>query len=197
MDTVLYKSNSTPCIIISVGVLIGMGLGALFISGLVLATNSFSQPEAGMIEEVDSGDTPQVNAPAPDFELENLTGEKKHLTDYQGKVVVLNFWATWCGPCKDEMPFFQEIYESYASEIEVLAVNNQESVDKVIPFVEELGLTYEIMMDNDGSVATQYQVLGFPTTYFIDPNGIIKFLHVGVLTEEQLDGYLNLLGVIE
>ena len=197
MDTVVDKSNSTPCIIISVGVLIGMGLGALFISGLVLATNSFSQPEAGMSEEVDSGDAPQVNAPAPDFEIENLRGEKKHLSDYQGKVVVLNFWATWCGPCKDEMPFFQEIYEKYASEIAVLAVNNQETVDKVSPFVEELGLTYEILMDNDGSVATQYQVIGFPTTYFIDPNGIIKFLHVGVLTEEQLDGYLDLLGVIE
>ena len=95
------------------------------------------------------------------------------------------------------MPLFQEIYESYGSEIAVLAVNNQESVDRVKPFVEELGLTYEILMDNDGSVAMQYQVLGFPTTYFIDPNGIIKFLHVGVLTEEQLDGYLNLLGVIE
>jgi len=191
------KSKSTPCIIISVGVLIGMGVGILFISGLVLATNSFSQPKAGMIEEVDSDDAPQVNAPAPDFELENLTGDKKHLADYQGKVVVLNFWATWCGPCKDEMPFFQEISEKYASEIAVLAVNNQETVDKVSPFVEELGLTYEILMDNDGGVAMQYQVIGFPTTYFIDPNGIIKFLHVGVLTEEQLDGYLNLLGVIE
>ena len=191
------KNKSTPCIIISVGVLIGMGVGALFISGLVLATNSFSQPKAGMIEEVDSYNAPQINAPAPDFELENITGEKKHLADYQGKVVVLNFWATWCGPCKDEMPFFQEIYERYGSEITVLAVNNQETVDKVSPFVEELGLTYEILMDNDGSVATQYQVIGFPTTYFIDPNGIIKFLHVGVLTEEQLDGYLDLLGVIE
>ena len=191
------KNKSTPCIIISVGVLIGMGVGALFISGLVLATNSFSQPKAGMIEEVDSDDAPQINAPAPDFELKSLTGEKKHLADYQGKVVVLNFWATWCGPCKDEMPFFQEIYERYGSEIAVLAVNNQETVDKVSPFVEELGLTYEILMDNDGSVATQYQVIGFPTTYFIDPNGIIKFLHVGVLTQEQLDGYLDLLGVIE
>ena len=193
----MYKSKSTPCIIISAGVLIGMGLGVLFISGLVLATNSFSQPKAGMIEEVDSGDAPQVNAPAPDFELESLTGEKKHLSDFQGKVVVLNFWATWCGPCTYEMPFFQEIYESYASEIAVLAVNNQESVDRVSPFVEELGLTYEILMDKDGGVAMQYQVLGFPTTYFIDPNGIIKFHHVGVLTEEQLDGYLNLLGVLE
>ena len=193
----MYKSKSTPCIIISAGVLIGMGLGALFISGLVLATNSFSQPKVGMIEEVDSGDMPQVNTPAPDFELENLTGEIKHLSEYQGRVVVLNFWATWCGPCTYEMPFFQEIYESYESEIAVLAVNNQESVDRVSPFVEELGLTYEILMDNDGGVATQYQVLGFPTTYFIDPNGIIKFLHVGVLTEEQLDGYLNLLGVLE
>jgi DsbE subfamily thiol:disulfide oxidoreductase len=197
MDTIVNKSKSTPCIIISVGVLIGMGVGVLFISGLVLATNSFSQPKAGMIEEVDSDDAPQVNAPAPDFELENLTGEKKHLADYQGKVVVLNFWATWCGPCKDEMPLFQEISEKYASEIAVLAVNNQETVDKVSPFIEELGLTYEILMDNDGGVAMQYQVIGFPTTYFIDPNGIIKFLHVGVLTEEQLDGYLNLLGVIE
>jgi thiol-disulfide isomerase/thioredoxin len=210
MDTVVDKNKSTPCIIISVGVLIGMGVGALFISGLVLATNSFSQPKAGMIEEVDSDNAPQINAPAPDFELKSLTGEKKHLADYQGKVIVLNFWATWCGPCivlnfwatwcgpcKDEMPFFQEIYERYGSEIAVLAVNNQETVDKVSPFVEELGLTYEILMDNDGSVATQYQVIGFPTTYFIDPNGIIKFLHVGVLTEEQLDGYLDLLGVIE
>jgi len=191
------NNKSTPCIIISVGVFIGMGLGALFVSGLVLATNSFSQPRAGMIEEVDSDEAPQVNAPAPDFELANLTGEIKHLSDYQGKVVILNFWATWCGPCKDEMPFFQNIHESNSSEVEVLAVNNQESVDKVSPFVEELGLTYEILMDNDGGVAMQYQVIGFPTTYFIDPSGIIKYLHVGVLTEEQLDGYLNLLGVLE
>jgi len=197
MDTIAYKSKSTPCIIISVGGLIGMVLGVLFISGLVLYTNSFSHAKTGMIEEIDSGEALQVNAPAPDFELENLTGEVKHLSDFQGRVVVLNFWATWCGPCTHEMPFFQEIHESYASEIAVLAVNNQESVDRVNPFVEELGLTYEILMDNDGGVATQYQVLGFPTTYFLNSNGIIKYLHVGVLSEEQLDGYLDLLGALE
>jgi len=174
-----------------------MVLGVLFISGLVLYTNSFSHAKTGMIEEIDSGEAPQVNAPAPDFELENLTGEVKHLSDFQGRVVVLNFWATWCGPCTHEMPFFQEIHESYASKIAVLAVNNQESVDRVNPFVEELGLTYEILMDIDGGVATQYQVLGFPTTYFLDSNGIIKYLHVGVLSEEQLDGYLDLLGALE
>lgn len=136
---------------------------------------------------------PSLGARAPLFELNSLKGDHVRLEDYQGRVVLLNFWATWCGPCRFEMPAIQDRYEN--TELEVLAVNFDEPEDLVQSFVEELALTFPILMDPGASIQQLYQVRGYPTTYLIDEAGVIQVVHIGFMDEQQLDAYLGDLGV--
>ena len=127
---------------------------------------------------------------APDFELTSLEGEAVRLSDYRGKKVILNFWATWCPPCKAEMPHMQKFYEANKDNgIEVLAVNLT-SIDKgeesVQAFVEEFGLTFPIPMDRDGELGPQYQAVTIPTTYIIDTEGIIQKKVVGPMDKAMM-----------
>lgn len=133
---------------------------------------------------------PTEGEAAPDFELTSLDGEAVRLSDYRGKKVILNFWATWCPPCKAEMPHMQKFYEANKDKgIEVLAVNLT-SIDKgedsVQAFVEEFGLTFPIPMDRDGKLGPQYQAVTIPTTYIIDTEGIIQKKMVGPMDEAMM-----------
>ena len=179
---------------IAVGILIGAGLGFIIFAGAgILRSRS--------AEIADSGDgfnsVPSVGKPAPDFELQNIEGKTVKLSDFRGTVVGINFWATWCAPCVFEMPMFQEMYEEYSPGLEILAINNQESADVVLPFIEKMGLTYEILYDPDAQTALDFQVIGFPTTYFVDREGVIRSVHVGVMNEDQFHGYMDELGVVK
>lgn len=136
---------------------------------------------------------PSLDARAPLFELNSLEGDLVRLEDYQGRVVLLNFWATWCGPCRFEMPAIQDRYEN--TELEVLAVNFDEPEDLVQSFVDELALTFPILMDPGATIQQLYQVRGYPTTYLIDEAGVIRVVHIGFMDEQQLDAYLVDLGV--
>lgn len=176
---------------ITVGILIGAGLGFITFAGAGILRNRNAEISAGNEGSVS---VPSVGKPAPDIELQNIAGETVRLSDLKGKVVVVNFWATWCSPCVYEMPMFQEMYEEYSSDLEILAVNNQESEDEVLPFIEKMGLTYEILYDLDARVALEYQVLGFPTTFFVDREGLIQALHVGVMNEDQFHKYMEKIG---
>ena len=138
-----------------------------------------------------------VNNPAKDFELENMEGEKIRLSDYRGHVVVMNYWATWCGPCISEMPVFQKLFDQHNPELVVIGIDNQETVEEIRPYIDELNITYEILLDKDAQVHVDYQVFGLPTTIIVDQNGIIKVNHIGIMSEKQLKGYLKQLGVIE
>jgi peroxiredoxin len=114
---------------------------------------------------------------APDFKLETLEGETVQLSDYHGKKVLLNFWATWCGPCRQEMPAMQDFYDDYADEIEILAVNvtdSEKTIDDVQNFIEEFDFTYSTLLDTDMSVSNEYRAVALPTTYFIGTDGKIQ-----------------------
>ncbi len=131
-----------------------------------------------------------VGQRAPDFQTETLDGDPISLTDFAGEVVLVNFWATWCGPCRVEMPEFQSFYEEFnAQGFTVLAVNNTVTDDPeaVAGFTADLGLTFPILMDPDGSINEDlYDVGQYPTSYLVDGHGVIVARHAGPLTGEQL-----------
>lgn len=140
---------------------------------------------------------PVVGFIAPDFELESIEAEAVRLGDFRGKVVLINFWATWCGPCRVEMPAMQNRFEAYDGDLVILAVDNDEPLEKVVAFVEELGLTFTVLLDLGAEVQDMYLIRGYPTSVFVDKDGIIQFIHIGIMTEDQLDGYLAELDLFE
>ncbi len=129
---------------------------------------------------------------APDFELETLDGEVIRLSDLQGEKVMLNFWASWCPPCKEEMPEIQKFYETYQDEINIIAVNFNEKDEKVIEFLDEHGYTFPIPLDPGGDVGNEYGVLTLPTTYFINSEGVIQEpRHVGPMTFDFMEEMMH------
>ncbi len=118
----------------------------------------------------------------PDFELLNLDEEKVKLSDFRGKVVLLNFWATWCPPCVREMPSMERLQQKVNSEkFKVLAVNQMEDFDQVFAFTGQLPVdpTFEILFDTTSRVSQSYVVRGLPTTYLLDKKGNIRYRAVG------------------
>lgn len=112
---------------------------------------------------------------APDFTLQTLGGDEITLSELRDQVVVVNLWASWCGPCRAEMPAMQEIYDKSKGEFEILAVNMtyQDDETAAAGFVRELGLTFPILLDHHGDVGPVYQLEALPTTFFIDKNGVV------------------------
>ncbi len=109
---------------------------------------------------------------APDFELQNLSGQRVKLSELRGKVVFLNFWATWCGPCEAEMPGLQSVYERLKGQgFEILAVAVDDQENKVREFVKSYGLTFPVIFDAAGEVRKLYRVSGFPESFVIDRQG--------------------------
>ena len=133
--------------------------------------------------------SPREGFPAPDFTLDTLEGSQMTLSDLRGKVVIVNLWASWCPPCRAEMPAIEQIYqENNAQGLEVLAINTtyQDSESTAADFAQEFGLTFPILLDRDGSVSKRYQLLALPTTYFIDRRGIIRAVVPGGPMSETL-----------
>jgi thiol-disulfide isomerase/thioredoxin len=115
-----------------------------------------------------------------DFELQDLAGRKVKLSGLKGRVVFLNFWATWCGPCRAEMPSMQRLYQKLKAEgLEVLAVDLREDKGAVQAFAKELGLSFPILLDSDGRVGSAYNAFSIPTTYLLDREGFIFARAVG------------------
>lgn len=119
---------------------------------------------------------------ASDFELLNMDEEKRKLSDYRGKVVLLNFWATWCPPCIREMPSMERLHQQInADDFSVIAINQMEDSDQVFAFTGQLEVdpTFEILFDSRSEVSQAYAVRGLPTTYLIDKQGNIRYRAVG------------------
>ncbi|WP_173917502.1 redoxin domain-containing protein [Halobacillus sp. Marseille-Q1614] len=142
--------------------------------------------EVKMTAEGDGESNPssgiQEGETAPEFTLETLEGETVKLSDYRGEKVLVNFWATWCPPCRAEMPDMQKFYED--TDIEILAVNLTETESSrmdVDPFVQDFGLTFPILMDKDLDVMGLYQVGPVPTSVFIDPEGKVQSVMLGAM----------------
>lgn len=142
------------------------------------------------------GRSPKVGQPAPQFVLRDTNGDERRLDDSSGQVVWLNFWATWCIPCRQELPDIQRLADEYASAgLVVLTVNYQEPADLATDFWNELGLDLPILLDSDGEVARQYHLRGFPDNFFIDRDGTLRAFTLGFLTEEQMRERLAELGL--
>lgn len=127
----------------------------------------------------------KVGESAPNFKLTNLAGKEVSLADFKGKAVVLNFWATWCPPCRAELPDFQKEHKE-AKDFVILTVNEQEDKKTVQSFMDKGKYTFPVLLDTQGKVGNLYQVRGIPTTYFIDKKGVIVDVTVGALTGSQL-----------
>lgn len=175
-----------------IGLSIGLGIGALVFFQPMLFPD---QDNAGAQPTQPSAPAAVVGAPAPDFELTDLDGNVVRLSDYRGKAVLVNFWATWCGPCKAEMPLLQDRYTTLRnSGLVILAVNIGEDEALVRPYVEDLGLDFAIVLDPELAVNDEYRVLGYPTTITVDRDGNVVDVHVGAWLDEQLDAVLSRLG---
>ncbi len=134
---------------------------------------------------VGSEPTATVGKAAPDFELQNLDGQSISLSDLKGKPVLINFWATWCGPCVSEMPYIQEIYGEWSGKgLMVLAINMGESSSKVEQFLQDHNLSLPVLLDTKQVVARRYNIRGIPTTFFIDKDGTIQEKIIGAFTSK-------------
>lgn len=171
------------------------GLLVVAMIGITLFTNlktvdqgEFAEYESGNIDDLpddivdESLDVEaglEIGQKAPNFELQSLSGETFKLSDYKGQMVMLNFWASWCPPCRVEMPHMETYYQEFKEEhnIEILAVNmttlERGSEDKVPEFVDKHRLTFPILMDEKGDAKDLYDVMVYPTTYIINAKGII------------------------
>jgi peroxiredoxin len=135
-----------------------------------------------------AGRPPLVGAPAPEIALKDLHGQEIRLSDLHGKVVLLNFWATWCKPCKEEMPAMQASYDKLRDQgFVVLAVNELEDVEKVAEHIKTHGHTFLVVMDHDNGVANRYGVVGLPASFLIDRQGIVReHIFGNLLTEARI-----------
>ncbi|MFQ5341691.1 MAG: redoxin domain-containing protein [Anaerolineae bacterium] len=152
------------------------------------------QQEANIeiVMEEAKGRTVKLNQPAPGFTLRTPDDDTISLSDFAGQPVLINFWATWCPPCRYEMPFLQAAYDKYKDQsFVVLAVDIQETAEVVKPFLQELGLTFPVAMDRSGAVSSAYRIQAIPTSIFVDRQGVVVDIHRGALTPEVLQGYLD------
>jgi thiol-disulfide isomerase/thioredoxin len=128
--------------------------------------------------------------PAIDFTLKDLEGNDVSLSDFQGKIVLLNFWATWCVFCDIEMPDLERLYTEN-EDIVVLGVNVGEDIDLVKDYVDEKNLSFPIVLDETTEIASDYLISGLPTTYFIDENGMVYGMFPGMMTYDMMKGFVE------
>jgi peroxiredoxin len=131
---------------------------------------------------------PAVGTAAEDFRLVDLDGKQQSLSQYRGKVVLVNFWATWCKPCTTEMPAMQATYDKLREKgFVVLAVNELEDEVKVREHIKQYGHTFPVLLDRDNKVANQFGVFGLPVSVFIDEKGVVQeYIKGGLLTEQLI-----------
>jgi peroxiredoxin len=187
----------------------GLSTAALVLLGLVLGSASAAviwlRPVQSAVDAPAQGTStpiitpapaPVVGATAPSFALATLDGQRVDLRALRGTPLVLNFWATWCEPCRTEMPLLQSHYEAGRSAgLRILAINFDEPEPQVRSFVDELGLTFDILLDPGAYVQDLYRVRGYPTTFFVDARGVIRGHKVGAMEASELEAFLADIGI--
>ncbi|MBI2303507.1 MAG: TlpA family protein disulfide reductase [Chloroflexi bacterium] len=130
---------------------------------------------------------PQLGRPIPDFTLSTLDGGSLTLSQLRGKTVLINFWASWCPPCRAEMPDLQKVYEEYRDkDFVIVAVNIQEDRDTAANFIKRMGLTFPVALDTTGQVTAGYRITYIPTTFFVDKEGIVRQVAVGQMNRASI-----------
>jgi peroxiredoxin len=161
---------------------LGVLIGLVIIAAVWLVTARTAEPELPGVGE--------TNRPAPDIAMPTLDGGTLRLSDYRGQVVLVNFWGTWCEPCKEETPALQASYQALKDQgLVIVGVNlrKQEPDEAGIrAFLSEYGVTYPTALDIEGEAARLFQISPIPTSYFIDPAGNIRYIRVGTLTQEEV-----------
>ncbi len=167
-------------------------LTALGITWILLSREQTSQSSPILLTEA-----PIVGHLAPDFTLTTSLGETVSLTDFvdrygdSGRPVILNYWASWCGPCRIETPHFQNASLKYKNQAVILGINQGEPASTVTEFAVSYGLTYPLLVDEDSAVNMTYGVNSLPTTIFVDRKGVVREVFVGILTQAVLEDRLN------
>ena len=165
--------------------LIGTGIVSIGIMFFMILNNSAASTQ-------DFSAVPaKVNFAAPELTLEDLSGKSVSLKDHLGSVVLVNLWATWCPPCREEMPTLQSFYEKYKADGFVLiAINQEETGDVVEPFVEEFSLTFPIWLDIDYQAQRVFNTMNLPSSYVIDRNGRVRLMWIGGISKKNLEKYV-------
>jgi cytochrome c biogenesis protein CcmG, thiol:disulfide interchange protein DsbE len=161
---------------------LGVLIGLVIIGAVWFVTAGTAEPQLPGVGE--------TNRPAPDIALPTLDGDTLRLSDYRGRVVLVNFWGTWCEPCKEETPALEASYQALKDQgLVIVGINlrRQEPDEQGIrAFLDEYGVTYTTALDVEGEAARLFQISPIPTSYFIDPAGNIRYVRVGTLTEEEV-----------
>jgi peroxiredoxin len=174
------------------GICIGAGLGIVILFGF---GGKIPLPWMNGLTTPAEVPYPIIDQPAPDFNLRTVEGDSLTLSAFKGKIVLLNFWATWCVPCQQEMPLLQDRARRYPSNLAVMGINDDETPSLVQDFATGLEITFPILLDPGSKVQDLYRVRGYPTSIFIDSQGIIRIVHIGELSGTMLDDYLKKLGI--
>jgi|CXWL01.1.fsa_nt_gi peroxiredoxin len=184
------NSTRATLLILGGGLLIGLAIGAIVFIGLPTFGN-----DGSAVTDVGGGTpapAPIVGSPAPDFTLKNIEDESITLSDLKGKPVLINFWATWCGPCRIEMPAIEAAYQAHKSEgFTVLAVDADEPKADVVDFADSLNLTFEFLLDPGLAVNDLYRIRAYPSSFFIGRDGVVAAYQIGTMTESQLADNLD------
>ncbi|MEK7439600.1 MAG: redoxin domain-containing protein [Chloroflexota bacterium] len=174
------------------GMLIGLAIGALVLIGLPAAQGAAATPAGTNANNNSNFPAPIVGSPAPDFTLKNIEGRDIRLSSLNGQPILINFWATWCGPCEIEMPAIDAAYRKYRDQgFVVLAVDDDEPLADVVVFFKKHNLAFEALLDPGTKVTDLYRVRAFPTSFFVGRNGRILSMQIGTMTEKQLEGHLE------
>lgn len=174
--------------------LLNVALAAMLVSGLYLLRWYLDRGETSPLEP--ASQAIRAGALAPDFTLPGLGGEDVRLSDYRGQVVLVNFWATWCGPCRAEMPEIEQVYRAYQDAgFVAIGVNQLEPESEVRAFVDSYQLTWVFALDQTGEVSQRWDVFGIPQSYLIDREGKIVESWLGVLSRQELEQELQRLGL--
>ena len=128
----------------------------------------------------------ELNQPAPDFTLKSLAGKNLKLSEMAGNVVLINFWASWCGPCREEMPLLNALHNKYgALGFTVVGVNVEEDVNGAKSFLQNFPVDFPVLLDSSNRVSKQYQVIAMPTTVVVDRDGKMRYLHKGYKSGDE------------
>jgi len=177
--------QALPLILSAMAILVGV---ALILLPSVASPSIAKTARAGQLPK--EGETPL------DFELKTLSGDKVKLSDLRGSPVLINFWATWCGPCKEEMPLIVEQYNwNKGRGLRVLAIDSVafDNLDDIHKYVDQFKMTFDVVLDEEDKVSLDWAIMGLPSSIFIKPDGTVAAVKVGQMSSAQLNEYLRLI----
>lgn len=162
--------------------------GLLFIVATRVQPASAPPPPPAAVDPA-AQPAPLPGHPAPDFTLVSLAGEPVTLSELRGQVVLVNIWATWCPPCRAEMPAIQAVYDQYAEQgFTVLAVNVREEPQTVAAYMQSAGLTFPALLDSDATVSNSYRANVLPSSFFVDRAGVVRAVYRGPMARSVISG---------